>query len=245
MADTPANPSSSKKPEDIDESKEGGRKTKSEYKKRVRTDYKCKDGSAKIVSPCWWDIKCNICEQTFSRKLERDRHVKEVHTGEGRVKCPECDITFSRKETMLRHRDTSHASSSSSFKCDICHKTFPQQRNLERHRDEVHAGGHFECTECPATYTRKEKLQQHMESGRHKIAFYCGICHEYLAFRDMASLEQHVKVKEGSRRKGYGIKIYCASSKRNWGRDIYGGQGIKKEKENFIQEGLKKAQERN
>ena len=91
----------------------------------------------------------------------------------------------------------------------------------------------------------KEKLQQHMESGRHKIAFYCGICHEYLAFRDMASLEQHVQVKEGSRRKGYGIKIYCASSKRNWGRDIYGGKGMKKEKENFIQEGLKKAQERN
>ena len=191
----------------------------------------------------WLDNKCDICEEKFFRRLERDRHVREVHSGEGRVKCPECDITFSRMETMLRHRDTSHASSSSSFKCEICHKPFPQQRNLERHRDEVHAGRHFKCTECPATYARKEKLEKHIESGRHKIAFYCGICHEYLAFKNMMSLEKHVKVKEGSRRKGYGIKIWCTSSSRNW--DIHGGEGTKEEKEKFIREGLKKAQERN
>ena len=49
------------------------------------------------------------------------------------------------------------------------------------------------------------------------------------------------KVKDGSRRKGYGIKIWCTSSSRNW--DVYGSKGVQEEKEQFIRRGLKKAQD--
>ena len=247
MADNISMPSTSKEhPPKIDQGKEEDLKEEKGSKKWVRkktfknVDYKSVDGGNKQVAPCFWDNKCNICEKTFATRLKRDRHMNEVH-GNERVKCPDCEKTFSREEYMERHRIASHASSGSNFQCEICHKSFAHQRNLDRHKDESHAGGHFKCTECPATYVRQEKLQKHIENGKHLVEFYCEICHQKLVFKNMQAVEKHVKVKDGSRRKGYGIKIWCTSSSRNW--DVYGSKGVQEEKEQFIRRGLKKAQD--
>ena len=254
MADSTASSSTGETiPKDIDNPKEEEKKYDTDSKKWVRkrtlqnVDYRSRDGSSEVVSPCFWDNKCNICEETFFMKRERDRHIREVHSKDERIKCPECDMTFSRKESMTRHRDTKHSSSSSMFKCEICHKSFTQQGNLDRHRDEVHAGYHFKCSECPASYARKEKLQAHKEKGNHLVEFYCDICKEYLVFKDLTSLEKHVKIKYGSRREKYGIKLWCTS--RPIGtpgtQHIYNSKGIEVEKEDFIKTGLMKAQEDN
>ena len=39
------------------------------------------------LPPCYYDIECPICEETFSFRYQRDRHVKEVHSGCERIKC--------------------------------------------------------------------------------------------------------------------------------------------------------------
>lgn len=248
MADNISKPSTSREtPPKVYHGKEEENKTDKECKKWVRkktfknVDYRNVDGSSKKVAPTFWDTKCDICEEKFATKLTRDRHIKEVHCNDERVKCPDCDKIFSRKEYMSRHRIASHTSSSSNFQCDICDKSFAHQRNLDQHKDGVHAGAHYKCKECPATYARKEKLQKHIENGKHLVEFYCGICHQKLVFKNMQALEKHIKVKAGSRRKGYGIKIWCASSSRNW--DIYGNKGVEEQKEEFIKSGLNKAQE--
>ena len=247
MADKTSKQSSSKgPPQDKNpvEEKETDKNSKVSVrrKKSKNIDYRSIDGGSKKVAPFKWDTKCSICEARFSRRDERDRHMREVHSRDGRVKCPDCYMTFSREEYMLRHRSNSHTSSHLHLKCEICETSFAHQRNLDRHKDEVHAGGHFKCKECPATYARKEKLQKHMEKGKHFVEFLCEICHTKLVFKDMKALEKHVKVKDGSRRKGYGIKLWCTSSSLGpW--TIYGSKGPEEEKAEFIKRGLKKAQE--
>ena len=243
MSDSNSLPSTKKPPKDVPDAKKG---EKTDGKKWVRqqtrknVEYKPREGSSMSVAPCWWDSKCNICEKKFPRRAERDRHVREVHSMDEKIKCQDCNLTFSRKETMLRHRTTSHTSSSSNFTCDICEKSFTQQRNLDRHKDDVHAGGHFKCNICPATYVRKEKLEKHKKSGQHHLAFYCEICKQNLVFKNMPALKKHIKA-----RKFDCVRLYCTSP--SYYQAIHGGMGTvvnaEEEKEMLIARGLKKAQD--
>ena len=245
MADSKKPPSSKKNPKDILDAKE---REKTDGKKWVRkqtrknVEYKPREGGSMSVAPCWWDSKCNICEKKFTRRVDRDRHVREVHSKEKRIKCPDCDLTFSRQEYMFRHRTTSHTRSASKFKCEICEKLFTQQCNLDRHRADVHAGGDFKCDICPATYVRKEKLDKHKKSGQHQISFYCEICKKELVFKNMLALENHIKARKFSH-----VRLYCTSASHY--HEIHTGWGnvlnAEEEKKSLIARGLRQAQDKN
>ena len=71
-----------------------------------------------------WDDECPLCGKKCMWMNEKTRHMREVHSKEGRVKCPDCDKSFSRREYMDRHHSKAHASNPQTFECNICGKSF-------------------------------------------------------------------------------------------------------------------------
>lgn len=49
------------------------------------------------------ELKCSICSDTFSLKLQLSKHVKTVHTQPCNHKCEECDNSSSSKIDLKRH----------------------------------------------------------------------------------------------------------------------------------------------
>ena len=88
------------------------------------------------LPPCYYDIECPICEETFSFRYQRDRHVKEVHSGCERIKCKICDRTFTRIDSMRRHQSTIHERP----KCILCGNTFLTGGKMKKHMEIVHKG---------------------------------------------------------------------------------------------------------
>ena len=154
--------------------------------------------------------ECPICGQYFSRKYERDRHMKEVHSGEPSFKCLDCNKVFIREWILTRHKETAHSSHPPLYKCDICDKMFTQPGTRTRHKIEVHAGSCFKCNECPATFARKEGLLKHIKSGVHYIEYYCKCCKQNIIFKSLKSMESHYREipKQGGR-------YYLTSCKNN------------------------------
>ena len=187
--------------------------------------------------PCFSDNKCPICEATFARRLKRDRHIKEVHSAE-KIKCTECPKTYTRQEQLDYHIKKVHQAVSTNYKCDICGKDFKYKRNLNRHKDETHAGGHFKCVVCSARFVRKQKLEKHMEKGNHEIEFVCEICEQKLTFRDVASMEKHIKV----RNRKQDMVITCTASSTGYYESRLNKDEVR---EQFIKEGLKMAKDYN
>lgn len=146
------------------------------------------------LPPYWWDNECPICHEKFMRRLERDRHVKEVHS-DVRHKCRDCEKVFTRLENMHRHWIATHSSHPPVLKCDICDKIFTQVGTLRRHEVQIHANPRrLKCKYCPATYARREKLEKHMESGKHHVEYYCINCKQNLIFKSLKAKEEHFKV---------------------------------------------------
>jgi len=61
------------------------------------------------------EFSCCVCNKTFSRKYNRDRHEKkfheigkEEHSSEEHLKCPECGMKFSRRDNLCRHVKQKH-----------------------------------------------------------------------------------------------------------------------------------------
>ena len=79
--------------------------------------------------------KCHICDKTFVRPAELQRHVRK-HTGERPFKCSECDMSFMRKDHLtshqLKHRDEKQ------FKCQYCDYESNRGDTLKRHCNNKH-----------------------------------------------------------------------------------------------------------
>ena len=138
-----------------------------------------------------WDNECPLCGKEFLWINEKKRHIREVHSKEGRVKCPECDKSFTRQGELDRHHGQAHASNAHAFECNICEKSFNRKDNLNRHISQVHNEERFECDECPAQFTQKSKMGKHMEKGEHHYELYCEHCNQVIVFKSVKAERRH------------------------------------------------------
>ena len=62
-------------------------------------------------------FKCSICDSTFSKKLDVNRHIDSVHEGKRPYKCSFCNISFGIKQNLTRHITSVHEKKKPFKKC--------------------------------------------------------------------------------------------------------------------------------
>mmetsp|Transcript_9350 Transcript_9350/g.28167 ORF Transcript_9350/g.28167 Transcript_9350/m.28167 type:complete len:496 (-) Transcript_9350:348-1835(-) len=110
---------------------------------------------------------CEICNATFRRKYDRDRHNRSVHLGEKDNKCHLCDAAFFQRAHLKVHMQERHERTKR-LSCGMCDEKFFNKHKLDRHRRSVHLRErNFACTLCSSRYFQRSDLTRHMKK-RHE-----------------------------------------------------------------------------
>jgi uncharacterized Zn-finger protein len=114
---------------------------------------------------------CGICNSTFNKKKEHDRHVTTIHTNLRQFHCEKCPKTFNRKDKLLQHERT-HVMPTI-FNCSLCPAVFVRQQMLDIHM-KAHQFPNGESTSTHIEHflgalqsipTQANLLNQHNENG--------------------------------------------------------------------------------
>lgn len=87
--------------------------------------------------------RCNLCSETFRRRIRLSDHVKTVHNGK-RHPCIKCGKTFQTSDHLKRH-SAAH-SDRKDFICKICNRELKLRGYLNRHMKRHKSNGRFSPT---------------------------------------------------------------------------------------------------
>ena len=73
------------------------------------------------------------CRKPFRFLKMLDKHVRSVHLLGVEVKCDVCEVSFTRKADFIRHKLNVHGESPKEYKCEHCCKIFNRRDNMLRH----------------------------------------------------------------------------------------------------------------
>lgn len=164
-------------------------------------------------------FKCNLCDRTFQRKhnLEKhrclfyDRHQRPTteegettveRTHQSSIEAPDlpanqeiiycmlCDRRFSSTSGLKYH--LKRHTGIKAFACLYCEKRFTANSNLHAHIRNVHSQRkEHRCTECNESFTTKDHLNKHQRSRhRQERAYVCGECGK--SYLQRSHLNDHV-----------------------------------------------------
>ena len=106
-----------------------------------------------------FDIKCQLCEKTFSTKGIKVSHMKTVHSDVKPFPCEMCGKCFRTAGILKTHTENIHTSVPQSA-CPHCGKTF---QHIESHIKHMHEerGRTFTCEECGKLFKSKQDVSKH------------------------------------------------------------------------------------
>ncbi|XP_074657197.1 uncharacterized protein LOC141910362 [Tubulanus polymorphus] len=117
-------------------------------------------------------FKCLMCEQCFTQKSNRKRHMKLVHTDERPFKCPTCEKCFALKSHCKQHMNLVHLDERP-FKCQFCGKRMKTSVNLAIH-ERIHTGEKpIKCPMCEQRFNLKYNCKQHMKRIHNVDPYIC------------------------------------------------------------------------
>jgi len=159
------------------------------------------------------NVKCVLCDISFSTKSSLDTHVKAKHlNGEQRgtasFQCSHCPQSFSFERYLKLHIDAVHNSKPKMFQCSLCQDNFISKDELKSHMNAVHKGEkNFQCDQCTMMFGLKTDLNKHkykvhkidksqQSYSKQNIPMICDLCGKEFAWT--SSLKEHKKmVHEG------------------------------------------------
>lgn len=136
---------------------------------------------------------CDICQETFSRKYNLQRHM-EMHRSDKRDKtmCPVggCQRSFCTKDALKTHIKCHHQGNTS--QCDICMKTFVYKSSLDRHKLEHAETYRFICPHCGMGLNSKTHFDAHCSGHENTKTHVCLKCNKQ--FTHISSLHSHTRI---------------------------------------------------
>lgn len=137
---------------------------------------------------------CSECKESFLKKIDFNRHLKENHSSNKEFVCQECNQIFSQAQTLARHSKI-HFSNSRNKLCTFCGKCFMRSDDLKRHI-RIHTNERpYACDQCPKKYKQTSELKEHQKSHSNEKNYMCSICGKSLATRN--GLYVHLKAHRG------------------------------------------------
>ncbi|XP_050072315.1 zinc finger protein 33A-like [Anopheles maculipalpis] len=141
--------------------------------------------------------RCELCQQTFKRRDELDRH-NFSHTGVPAYPClePGCGKGYSNRSHLLRHTRTAHLDRPVSTHPDVdckhpnCTMKFASQHAMKRHYQVKHVlGKPYACDVCSERFWRKLQLKRHKVHHTGQYPHRCEHCSQ--GFVSLRSMRNH------------------------------------------------------
>ena len=162
--------------------------------------------SKKQIDKNLLEIKCEICEKTFTRKVGLKYHIKSIHQGikmqikkriNKKLPCEICGKTFTQNTGLKGHMKSIHQGIKDE-KCEICGKTFALKCSLYKHQKFFHERiRKYICDICGLTFAENKDLKKHVafihEKQKPQKPFTCDECGK--KFRSNSELNNHKKYK--------------------------------------------------
>ena len=130
------------------------------------------------------ELHCDECDQVFTNKKNKYRHMKAVHLKIKPFKCDKCEKSFPY-DNMKRHHKEVHDPVPMEIKssCNQCGKTFSNVDNLLKHKN-----FNFDdaCQKCDTDFCNSTQLNMHNKKERLK----CTKCKE--SFSRKSNMQAHV-----------------------------------------------------
>ncbi|XP_018335995.1 zinc finger protein 181 isoform X2 [Agrilus planipennis] len=79
------------------------------------------------------EFKCSICNATFSKAIERNKHI-DSHSVAETYRCKSCQKSFPYYTALVKHIDEQKCSTGKSLSCHFCGAKFLNQKDLEKHQ---------------------------------------------------------------------------------------------------------------
>lgn len=136
-------------------------------------------------------FKCEICGRCSTNSRNLTKHIRELHTEEGKQRpfeCTVCHKSFINKTVLRIHMETHETNLT--HMCKECGKGFPSEQRRNLHEKSVHNADRI-CDQCGKTlhgpYALKKHLLEH--AGVQKRKWPCDQCGAEL--HSHSSLKRH------------------------------------------------------
>lgn len=149
---------------------------------------------------------CDICEEKFSSRSERNDHINKHFDN---CKCSDCGKTFAGDRQFDHHKQNRQCNPGAkppkfvSYECYRCHQSFILSlRTLKVHMNRHHpvkvkaktASTENKCSICQKTFANVYILRWHVDEIHGEVKFSCDTCGK--VFNRLANLKLHQLVHD-------------------------------------------------
>ena len=138
-------------------------------------------------------VPCTLCDKTFSRQDDRDRHVNVTHMGHKPHQCEKCEYRASSLSLINSHMNHKH-SDVKDFTCQLCDYAGKTKHALKLHVKRMHSElvQRYQCNECSFQTLSEERYRHHQTLHKDNSPLnMCPVCNK--SFIDSAEFRNHVK----------------------------------------------------
>ncbi|XP_045783169.1 zinc finger protein 91-like [Maniola jurtina] len=144
---------------------------------------------------------CHLCGKISTNDKTHRGHMRNHHTGAGRVTCNECGKSFVNKDSLIEHQLIHQGVKN--YECPECKKMFRTRNQIRHHMVKHSDSKDFYCVECDVRFKSAHTLRQHLKrTTKHKEGktpkLECPVCSK--GFSSANALQAHVRIQhEGVR----------------------------------------------
>lgn len=146
-------------------------------------------------------FKCDICEEQFSTRSERNDHINQHFTSH---QCSDCDKVFIGDRQFEHHKRNRQCDSKLklskcvTYECYICHQEFILSlRSLKVHMNRFHplkakiknSTEEYKCTICEKKFANVYIMRWHIDEIHGDVKYSCDICKK--VFNRLTNLKIH------------------------------------------------------
>ncbi|XP_023942214.1 zinc finger protein 157 isoform X2 [Bicyclus anynana] len=146
-------------------------------------------------------ITCHLCGKVSNNDKTHRGHMRNHHSGSGRVVCSDCGKSFVNRDSLVEHQLIHQGIKN--YECPECGKRFRTRNQIRHHMIKHSDAKDFYCVECDVRFKSAHTLRQHLKKTRkHKDTkapkMECAVCSK--GFSAAHLLAAHVRVQhEGVR----------------------------------------------